>query len=159
MQSASTVQTIAPQTTIDHFQPTGQCLGDLQLPKRRDTGRAQHQAVGSVPNRVDTACGNNQEANRSDIAVAGSSIDRPDQTALSDSEGNAKAEAKRSSIAITTPPGPVSHRTRPHLRVKLCFPACEMFSNVFSPSTCDTSEELLSRIQVFEGLAWCWYSA
>lgn len=75
MQSASTEQTIAPQTAKDHFQPTGQCSGDLQLPKRRDTGRAQHD---SVPNRVDTACGNSQEANRSDIAVAGSSIDRPD---------------------------------------------------------------------------------
>ncbi|EMF11585.1 uncharacterized protein SEPMUDRAFT_118860 [Sphaerulina musiva SO2202] len=112
-----------PEPLTNHFQPTGQCSGDLQLPKRRDTGRAQHD---SVPNRVDTA-------------------------SLSDSEGNAKAEAKRSSIAITTPPGPVSHRTRPHLRVKLCFPACEMFSNVFSPLTCDTSEELLSRIQVFEG--------
>lgn len=48
MQSASTVQTIAPQTTKDHFQPTGQCSGDLQLPKRHDTGRAQHQAACRV---------------------------------------------------------------------------------------------------------------
>lgn len=134
MQSASTVQTIAPQTTIE--------------------------AVGKrIPSPRKSFFLQQTSANRSDIAVAGSLIDRPDQTALSDSEGNAKAEAKRSSIAITTPPGPVSHRTRPHLRVKLCFPACEMFSNVFSPSTYNTSEELLSRIQVFEGLAWCWYSA
>lgn len=34
-----------PKPLTNHFQPTGQCSGDLQLPKRRDTGRAQHDSV------------------------------------------------------------------------------------------------------------------